>query len=35
MDLIVNLFADKIDSMKFTREWNEMMFDRVKMFYYV
>ena len=35
MDLIVNLFADKIDSLKFTREWNEMMFERVKMFYYV
>lgn len=31
---IIEMFPDKIEDIKFAREWNEMLFAEVKSFYY-
>lgn len=34
MGTLIEMFPDSIDDMKYTREWNEVMFERVRTFYY-
>lgn len=34
MDTLIEQFPDCIDDMKYTQEWNEVMFERVRGFYY-
>ena len=34
MDILIEQFPDNIEDMKFTKEWNEYMFEQVRGFYY-
>ena len=34
VDKIVNQFPEKIDLLKFAKEWSEVMFNKIKWFYY-
>ena len=34
ISILIELNGDKIDSLKFAREWNEVKFEVVKTFYY-